>query len=653
VLFGRDNYPCQVRTKQLLHDVLYNKESLKNLSGGSAKVERHIETFLNEVLLGIIKPPDNFWSESIRDMYKNKYSAMLKESTFEMVWGCISCSACKARLKETCCTHRRQYATWQKADIRVVNSSIFLTCARFDLFGTKMFEGVSRVIFDEAHTLLSFAQDTLINPELPSEPFSMQHILNVKQEYTRVRPNLFVGDIRTQDLKNQFFANPRMQKKFIFDVASKDVTITLACNPLYDLEDFRRSLFKVKCAWKRFTKKHAGDDTDEEHEFGFDEDEYGNDASELRFDDDIIQGLYTTFMATNNFLGFQTQLIELIDDPFRTIARRVAGESGIKAILSAAENILSYFDRLTLLRSACDEDGWKNSKHKYIAPTFTFDHESKEFIFAFEPTYRFGAQVLRDKLWSRTSYWQKCLMSATLQNVQNEGSPFDLFLDMIGIDTDDVTCRHSPPVFDIKTKLTFWWPNNDVFYYKMEPIRKQTLRKRVADNISHFAAQNPKMTLVVSQKDDMAFLVPLVRKQLNTCGFVVDFFENRPHLFDQPPSDDNKVVLFGSDKMCVGLNQPGRITGVLLGRKLNMMYEMHIQQYMKRVLNDDSYFQIYAYKRLSRQYQAIGRIMRSEEDFGCVGLLSHEDKEVNLLLRYYDSSNKPIVHREHPVWYAR
>lgn len=101
--------------------------------------------------------------------------------------------------------------------------------------------------------------------------------------------------------------------------------------------------------------------------------------------------------------------------------------------------------------------------------------------------------------------------------------------------------------------------------------------------------------------------------------------------------------------MCQGMNKPGRIGGVGIGRKLNTQVQYHIQQYMTKFLKDTSYWNRFEYMRLTREYQAMGRILRCETDYGCVALMSHDYDEVQKLQRFFSPEVLQVV-RDAPRW---
>ena len=648
------------------------KSKIYELADGVPDSTSSMYKFLEMMKFDVLKEGALDFNMPMEETYRMKNKS-LSENEFERIWSYVSCKACKKRFspKENnkcapCCLHRRAYEDWKESDVRIINSYTFFTVANIHemIFEKYILNSVTRIVIDEAHTLDNVAPSFIVTPNLPSTPFTIKELHKFLKLCTSRNISLFQGHIALEALEREFrmkkldakclVMNSKECKRYIsVSVDFKDYNIKLVKErvKMYLLE---LKKMKNKHDWKKLLEDE--DNVDDNPEF-VDE---GDESEEQLFTNQKAQQLYEDYLkdprrsdlfqhklACQSLLkDFATHIDEILPQVGK-IASIIMDETtrfSLYEVLKNVQSIIKWVDRVTLLSSSMNAQKWTTSEWKYIVPSISFESETDTVLVTFDHTWQFAAEKFKEKVWDRISI-PVVLMSASVQNVLDETDPYALFLNNIGLETSSVKKYTSPHVFDVKRNLKIYWPDNDVWVSSMEYRRKRDLQLVIIENICDFAQKNPRCSLVISKKDDMRDIMASVKKRLK--NFIVANFEDEPDIFEK--EFENRVILFGSDKMCQGLNKPGRIGGMLICRKLNLNVETHLNTYMSSYLKDTSYWNRFEYLRLNREYQAIGRILRCETDFGCFGLLSHDSNEVSKLQKYF-APYVLNVDRDSPEW---
>lgn len=675
VLYGKGNYFCTERVEEFLKDFdnmrerkSIEKSKIHELAHDFSDSSLSIYKFLETLKLDALKAGALDFSASMEDTYRMK--KLLSEDCFERVWKCICCTSCKNRGKKKnnclpCCLHRRAYDTWKESDVRIINSYTFFTVANIHemIFEKYILDNVTRIVMDEAHMLENVASSYIVAPSLPSKPFTVKELHEFWKLCTSRKVPLFQGHIVLEALERDFrmkkndakfllMKNQECKRYISVSVDTKDYNVKLVKEQVKTFL-FELKKMKHKHEWNKFFEES----TDDDNEFVDEDDDIGDKI----FTSQKAQQLYENYLkdarrsipiqhksACLSLLKDFATHIDFILPQVGKFASMISDETtrfSFSEVMKNVQLIIKWVDRVTLLSSCMNAQIWTTSEWKYIVPSVSFEPDADTVLFSFDCTWQFAAEKFKEKIWERISI-PVVLMSASVQNVLDKTDPYALFLNNIGLETNMVQKYTSPHVFDVKRNLKIYWPDNDVWFNKMEYHRKRELQVIIIGNVCDFAQKNPRCTLIISKKDDMRYIMASVKKKLR--NFIVANFEDEPNVFEKYP-ENNRIVLFGSDKMCQGLNKPGRIGGMLICRNLNFPYQLHLNSYMSIYLNDMSYGDRYTFLRLNREYQAIGRILRCESDFGCFGLLSHSPDEVDKLQRYFAPQLLDIF-RDSPVW---
>lgn len=672
VLYGKRNYFCVDRVEDLLqnYERMEEKKSIEkskiyNLAHNIPDSPSSIYKFLDMLRLDVRKLD---FSVSLEDTYRMK-NKLLSESGFEQIWSYVSCISCKKRVSQSndkkcapCCLHRRAYAHWKESDIRIINSHTFFTVANIHemIFENYVLNGVTRIVMDEAHTLDNVASSYIVTPNLPTKAFTLKELNEFFKLCGTRKVPLFQGHIVMEALERAFRMKKSSSKHLIMNNQECKRYVSISVDTTnYDVKLVKESVNLFQRELKVMKRKHDWEDEDnmnDDPEFVMDED----DESKLRlFTNDKAQELYETYLkdarrsnplqhksACQSLLKDFVQHMDEILPQVGNFAKMLLDETcfSFSELMKNVHLIIKWVDRVMLISLSINAQNWIASEWKYIVPSISFESDMDAVLFTFEPTWQFAAKKFKEKIWDHISI-PVVLMSASVQNVLNPTDPYALFLNNIGLETHQVKKYTSPHVFDVKRNLKIFWPINDVYVSSMEYRQKRELQRIVTENICEFAQKNPRCTLIISQKDEMRTVIVNVRKKMK--DFLVVNFEEAPNVFEE--HSENKIIVFGSDKMCQGLNKPGRIGGMLICRRLNFTVQPHLKMYLSSYLQDASYWNRFDYIRLNRQYQAIGRILRCETDFGCIGLLSHDSDDISKLQRYFAPQTLD-VNREAPEW---
>lgn len=674
VLYGKRNYFCTERVEELLknfQDMQSNntveKSKIYELAHDIPDTPLSIYRFLEILKLDVLKEGAIDFSFSMEDTYRMK-NKLLSENGFERIWNYVSCTACKKKSSSKdkclpCCLHRRAYDIWKESDVRIINSYTFFTVANIHemIFEKYILDNVTRIVMDEAHTLDNVASSYIVTPNLPSKPFALKELHDFLKLCLSRRIPLFKGHVASEALEHAFRVKKSSAKHLIMNSQECKRYISISVDTTdYDVKVVKESVKLFEQELKNVKRKHnwkEEDNSEENLEFVVDEDE---EAENTVFTNQKAQQLYEEYLkdprrsqedqrdsASHSFLKDLINHIDEVLPQIGELARMLLDETtrfSFSELMNNVHLIIKWVDRVILLSLSMNCPNWIASEWKYIVPSISFESEADAVMFTFDYTWQFAAEKFKEKIWDRISI-PVVLMSASVQNVLDQTDPYALFLNNVGLQTSQVQKYTSPHVFDVKRNLRIYWPKNDVYVSSMEYRQKRELQMIVTENICEFARKNPRCTLIISQKDDMRNIIMKVRMKLK--DFLVVNFEDEPDIFEK--HSENKIIVFGSDKMCQGLNKPSRIGGMLICRKLNFHVQSHLKSYMSSYLMDGSYWDRFDYVRLNREYQAIGRILRCETDFGCIGLLSHDLNEVSKIQRYF-APELLNIDRDSPIW---
>ena len=294
-----------------------------------------------------------------------------------------------------------------------------------------------------------------------------------------------------------------------------------------------------------------------------------------------------------------------------------------------------------LLNIAKVKDTWINEdKFKLIVPK-VFASE-KDICIQYDPTEQLKSQIFSEYLWKPLQSIEKMrvapfFMSATITN-KLMSNPFEIFTKELGI--QDATFLIANGVFDT-SRVTVYYPYLSIWRFNFTEEQKDEHFKKRIHHLSKLISLNPRASLVVGTHAELKVLHPILEQKYPSHKVLL--YNESEHLVKSMMTtikDWSKVIILGSEKMYIGLNLPGRIGLVAILRALNEVPKKIDTKYSEIIgiydeMKDKEKVQ---HLRLTKQMQAMGRLMRTKTDYGVVAFLSHYPNDVTYVKQYYPDS---------------
>ena len=367
-----------------------------------------------------------------------------------------------------------------------------------------------------------------------------------------------------------------------------------------------------------------------------------------RISNDAIYSMCLKTMASQLNYVFKTHLCADAIAMASTICRY--SENHNTGVLKRKINeILGFIDAINLLNLAKNKNEWLTSKHMDIAPIAT------ETGITYKATEIMRSKLLRTHLWEPLANCVRVspfLMSATIADLsQPNNTQFSQFKRDTGI--KNTVTAISNTVFD-SARITLYHPYLPMWKHEMS---NGQLEQNFADRVNEIITLirgNPRGTLIVGTHSELDKLMPFLQNRLPLLRILlyknaeqeVERLKHAPHVAWED------IVILGSDKMYTGLNLPTCLGLVVILKALNMAPNQAVNNYNK-LLDPHNYAETNKkrcdHRRLMRQVQAVGRLMRCETDGGVVAFLSHHPNDLKSIQVYYPDAqyvrNRPELYR--------
>jgi len=676
VLYGKARY----FNTDLLKDYLLALD-IEEL-GFTANVITCIKDCLNLLYNMAQHPDEEFWTRPMKSIAEDIFRERGINAEFEKVWTRINSSACTSKEKQKACLQRQARKKLKTASLGIINSSIVMMYAAHSNLD-KLFDSTKLCIFDEAHTLSKQGEELFKNFLPPTMSFNATS--DLLRDHNK--NNVCIVSGKMDKVNHSEYGTPNdilFQRKEICssinlqpDYSSRDwLLLKTIIDSLYRAYAYVCNTFQVKLSEIPDDDDDFYDDENHEedvesnssmslyetlaslNETNFhvrtkSEDEKSNYAiSTIKRSTDIIDDAVKESLPID---ATKILVIKNVDKKFEIIVKSMCDTELTQALLGIATKLTSYdktknigalkkeilkiykfVKSVELLNTAKKQDSWIDSEYRLIIPNLTIKDDDK--IIQYEATEQLRMELFQKYVWNpiyELVQVKPLLMSATITN-KTLKDPFDIFKKEIGL--FEVNTKIAKPVFDSR-RITVYYPYLKMWRYTLTPEEKDTHLKTRFQCLSPLISMNPRGSLVVGTHQELRDLMPLLRQAFPTYQILL-YSEDEKKVDELKYASDvrwSNIVILGTEKMYIGLNLPGCIGLVAILRSLNeppkkveIKYSELLQEFDK-VKYDERVEHI----RLTKQMQAIGRLMRKETDFGVIAFLSHLQKDVDYVKHYY------------------
>lgn len=681
-LFGKNRYFCV----HLMENV--NLSLLEISDNMRAVIRRVLQDYCRQVEEN---PPDHeMWAmpfdlQVLRALMKEG----IPESVAKQVWEQVNSTQCKKERNTSAeghgCLQRLQREKTKLAHFAIINSSIVMKYAAHQNLKL-LFARTCVTIWDEAHTIAA-AGDLLCEALAPKQ-LNFTHLQECLAEYAS---HHLAGKIVGGTVDMNAVVNIDQLGKLVFDEQActkiclySEIDINIwkeSMRHISEMDTLRQRLARVL---KIVSDKENGESDDSEiesdQESNNSEDEGDIPAEELqqikcRRVKDALRACLTSEMAdeTHAMCDAWCDTIQTcFDRPDRVancilysmclkemawkmasifkahpcaeciaMAAKLCNYShtaDIGCLREKTNNIIELLRSIDLLNLAKNKTTWLTSDNANIIPIVT-DTEIR-----YQATEQHRSNMLRKYVWEPLATYVTVpafLMSATIANLSDKDDFFQFKRDAGLL---DVTTRVTPVVFDTR-QVTLYHP-----YLKMWNMNKMTesdLAKNLTDRINEtvmLIRLNPKGTLIVGTHKELGDIKPRLQVLLPLCNFILykDDEQEVARFKDDSNIGWENIVILGSDKMYTGLDLPNKIGLVVIFRALNQKPDPSVVSY-NRLIDpeyDETNTQRVIHRRLMRQIQAMGRLMRKSTDCGIVAFLSHHPNDLKSIVPYYPDAKQ-------------
>jgi Rad3-related DNA helicase len=522
-------------------------------------------------------------------------------------------------LKKLKCEHGCQRLRAKNASIFVINMALFLTYAKHGV----ILKETDYVCIDEAHELSHWAvnafEDVLPKPMNISETNdflrrcgSTSILSTNKLESINFPSNdsiVFKANTLAQYLQSLKF---RLDIINIRDVSKKTNNLMNLCKKIDKVLSDKEVDKEVesKLSLNAFMKKLKEVTPNESEEF----DKFSEDIKKIdcNFKTErpkwIIMAKDSLEAQLNAFVSGSDQKEEIL-----RLAQHLSNQQNMCSELCSSMNELKRFAGSVHTAKKSTNIAWTTEDEKLVIPLA--NKEGVKYI----PSCEFIANKLDEFVWQQAK--GVLLLSATMASSDHSypENPFEIFCQEVGLDESTVASMRFPEVFD-KSKIKICAPF--IGKYESRDVKKKMefINLQASAIEEHFRLMNKKKSVLIMAPSlfEIDKLHSILSRRLKGVEHI--FFSNKVKFEQFLRTSEMRGVIYGSDGLSTGVNLPGRVGLVVITRPWNPVPDQAKQMYEKEYLGItlDRYWKYYRYRRDRKEFQAAGRLQRSNDDSGTI-----------------------------------
>ena len=342
------------------------------------------------------------------------------------------------------------------------------------------------------------------------------------------------------------------------------------------------------------------------------------------------------------FVNFQNS--DIIEKEYKLQVHNIyiKGEQTIEHFWNTLTEVHTVISDIELSKKAIEKCKWTNDYNSYSK----FIPKISKSGFQYELTFMEKSNILKTCIWDKLKQGAM-FMSATISHPEKEGEfCFEDFFCELGL-PETTECYTTCEVFNSE-RLTIYVPPMKRYAYNTSTEYKREYHQERVKHLTKQITANPLATLVLSNNiEDYKSVIYNLKKTLKSHKHV-DYNRDKGlfEMFENGVA--NNFIIYGSEKLWTGLNLPGRIGLVVIMKPFNKFRQIEEPYYttiFRNYYNEtkkntiEMFNSLYRYNTCKDTIQASGRIMRKEDDYGMVMFLSDNKKDAHMLRNKYKNSN--------------